>query len=62
VLRLTDNQLTELRLAAAPLPVEARSAFLRTVAGYVALEGDLNEGSFHRALRFALDALPANTP
>jgi hypothetical protein len=36
---LSDDQLTALRAAAAPLAVEQRAGFLRVIAHYLALEG-----------------------
>jgi hypothetical protein len=61
-LRLSDDQLNDLRAAAVPLPVEQRAGFLRVIAGYLALEGgDLDDAAFRRALAFALVHLLANT-
>ncbi len=57
---LSDQQLAELRLTAGSLPVELREDLLRLFAGFVELEGgEVTDGSFHRALAFALDTLPA---
>jgi len=59
-LALTDNQLNELDLTAATLPVELRGGLLKLVAGYMHVEGDVaSAASFDRALRFAVDNLSA---
>ena len=56
-LSLTDQQLEELKLAAATLPVEDRAGLLKLIVGYMHLQGDPTDGAFKRALGWALDAL-----
>jgi hypothetical protein len=57
-LSLTDQQLNELKLAAATVPVEARGDLLKLVAGFLEFEGDVaSAAAFNRALDFARDYL-----
>jgi len=56
-LALSDEQLSELRLTASTLPVALRSDLLKLVAGFLAVEGDITDAAFHRALHFAPDAV-----
>jgi hypothetical protein len=59
-LSLTNQQLNELKLAGATVPVELRDDLLKLRVAHLELEGDeASAGAFPRALSFALDMLPA---
>ena len=60
MLRLSDDQLTQLRATASTLALEQRHDLLRLIAGYLEFEGESTEAAFSRALAFALDTLPPN--
>jgi hypothetical protein len=60
MLRLSDDQLTQLRATASTLALERRHDLLRLIAGYLEFEGESTEAAFSRALAFALDTLPPN--
>jgi len=58
-LALSDEQLAELRQAAAALPVLLRGDFLRLIAAHLELEGGwVDDAAFARAIRFAFNSLP----
>jgi len=58
-LALSDEQLAELRQAAAALPVLLRDDFLRLIAAHLELEGGwVGDAAFARAIRFAFNSLP----
>jgi hypothetical protein len=59
-LSLTDDQLSQLHSTGATLPAELRGDLLKLIAGYLEFEGELSDGAFARALRFALDALSSH--
>jgi hypothetical protein len=57
-LRLTDQQIRELKLTAKTLPVERRSDFLTLLIAHLELKGDeASAAAFSRALAFAVDHL-----
>jgi hypothetical protein len=60
LLKLSDNQLAQIRKAAAPLTPEARTGFVKVVAALLELQGDNGDAAFNRALTFARETQPTN--
>ncbi len=54
-LAFTDNQLAELRQAAAMLAPALRSEFLRMVVGFLEVEGAVTDAAVRRAIAFAVE-------
>jgi hypothetical protein len=62
MMALTDFQLTEIKRAAALLPVNARDAFLRSVANRLADSEQCNDQDIAAAIEFVLSCRGVSAP